>query len=136
MTRKQLHNTIRARFKALVADAIEGGLPTQYDNDGAFEKPDDSRWCRFTVLLGDSFQSELGSARTTRTAGVAIAQVFVPVGQGDAEALDVADGIEPHFRQVTADGVVWKTPRTKTVGRDGAWWQVNVTCPFHADAIT
>lgn len=129
------HNAIRSRFKTEVVDKISGGLSTQYDNNDEFTVPTDTRWCRFAVLDGDSFQTSLGSTKNYRTAGIAVAEIRIPVGRGDKEALVVADFIKDAFTSVSVSGVTFKTPKVETIGRAGAWWQVNVTCPFQVDRL-
>lgn len=114
---------------------ILSALPTQYDNDGAFTKPEGAVWCRFSILPGETLQIEMGDLNRYRTVGVAMAQVFTPVGQGDKEALIVADAIKTAFRAVSAGGVVFKTPSLQVVGRSGDEWQQNVNCPFYVDEV-
>ena len=115
------------------AVTIRSALPTQYDNDGAFERPEGSRWCRLTILPGEAALAALGDVRLWRANGVAVAQVFVPMGSGDWDALRIADKIVGAFRGVTASGVRFRSPATETIGRDGREWQLNVSCPFQAD---
>lgn len=126
---------IRARFKANVADALS--LPTQYDNE-RFTQPDpskpDAMWCKFSVQPGDSQQSEIGgNSNTYRHSGVAIASVYVPFETGEGAAETMAKNIAKEFRNLTAAGVVFRTPSTFRVGRVGPWWQINVSCPWFAN---
>ena len=109
-------------------------VPTQYDNDGAFEKPtDNSTWVRFSVMFGDSTQTTLGSQREFRTPGIAHAAIHAPLGLGDKAALEVADAINAAFRSITVSGIVFTTPRAPQHQRDGAAWVLIVQCPFHVD---
>jgi len=131
-----LHNTIRGYFDGTVIPLISGGLPTQYDNDDTFAKPENARWCRFTILPGESFQVTVGKNQRYRTPGVASAQVFTPAGAGDAEALGVADTIKDAFRSLRlGSGIRFRTPSVVPVGRVGDEWQVNVDMPFQADSL-
>lgn len=127
-------NTIRSKFKTDIAEGLP--LPTQYDNDPT-EPEKKSIWCRFTVLPGDSKQASLGSpgANVFRTPGIAIAQLFGPVGNGDAVLLQKADDIIEHFCNQYSSGVHFGTPSIKSIGRSGAFWQVNVSCPFWVDQL-
>lgn len=126
---------IRSRFKTNVADALS--LPTQFDNE-KFTQPDpsrpDSMWCKFSVQPGDSQQSEIsGNSNVYRHSGVAIASIYVPFEIGEGAAEQKAHLIAKEFRNVTASGVVYRTPSTFRVGRVGPWWQINVSCPWFAN---
>jgi hypothetical protein len=117
------------------AVTIKSTLPTQYDNDGSFERPESAPWCRFTILQGDTAQVTAGGSKRFRQPGVAIAQVFVPAGEGDKRALELADAIKLAFRSVTAAGVIYRSPSVQNMGRRDGEWQVNVSCPFFADDL-
>ena len=128
-----IHNVIRSRFKALVEDVET--LATQYDNEGE-DHPEDALWCRFTIRTGESDRADLGvTPPRDRTVGVAIAQLFDPLEKGDKTILAMADKIKTAFKAVTDTGVTFRVPSITIVGRDGKWWQVNVTCPFYADVV-
>lgn len=129
-TFETLHNAIRSRFETQVE--TPQSITAVYDN-GPDEHPDDALWVRWTVLPGASNQIELGANPSYRTVGVAVAQIFQPIKQGDKAALELADVIVTTFRAVTDTGVKFLVPSVRVVGRDGAWWQVNVTCPFQCD---
>lgn len=132
MTFETLANAIRSRFKTQVVGST--GLAVAYDN-APFTEPADSKWVRFAVLEADSSQVSLGTGRRFRTPGVAVAQIFVPIQQGDKDALVLADQIKLAFRAQSVGGVVYKTPSLRRVGRTGKWYQINVNCPFYADDI-
>lgn len=136
MTHEALANTIRSRFETQIAEAYN--LPTQYDNQD-FNKPaDGSMWCRVSVKEGDSFQVDIGgsSGSRDRTAGVVFVQIFIALGQGDKQAVEMADLIKAVFRRITISGVKFRTPSVKRVGNNNQEWQVNVICPFIADDIS
>jgi hypothetical protein len=118
------HNTIRAQFKALVADVLN--IAVQYDN-AELEAPDNESWIRLSILDGESTRS---SYNTHRTTGIVDAAVFTPLGEGDQEALSVADRIVNTFLPSTVNGVQFRVPSVSSIGRSGRFWQVTVTCPF------
>ena len=121
---------IRSRFAAQVA--TPQSLDTVYDNE-ADRDEHSSPWCRFSVRPGDRFYAEMPGR--SRTPGVAIAAVFITVGESAATAHTLADTIAASFERVTAGGIVYHTPRVVEVGHTGKqrWYQVNVEIPFHAD---
>lgn len=112
--------------------SIKTAIAVQYDNDSAFKKPDNTKWIRFSIRPGESFQAYLGNSRW-RTPGIFIAQIFVPLGSGDKEAHEIADVITTSFRGINASNIKYKTPYESFVGRDDAFYQVNVTCDFFND---
>ncbi|HBG77504.1 MAG TPA: hypothetical protein DDW84_01460 [Phycisphaerales bacterium] len=135
MTHETVANTIRGRFKTLIADT--NSLSTQYDNQDFTKPADGSMWCRLTIKEGDSEQVSIGStgSRTERTSGIVIAQVFTPIGIGDKAGIVMADKIKVAFRRITVNGVRFLTPSIKRIGRVDSEWQINVVCPFKFDEI-
>jgi len=148
---QEIANSIRAHFHDNIEVGYEhgNGIPTQYDNDGAFVKPTgldgatppgfkarDALWIRFSIRPGESRQVSLGANSRFRTPGVAIAQIFVPLGLGDKTAWEVADAISSAFRATTVNNSVrFYTPYVSYQGRSGKEWQINVICPFYADDV-
>lgn len=130
MSRSSVENAIRTRW-----DANFAAYPTQHDNQGDFTKPNDALWVRFNVRSGQTAQVSIGEQKRFRTAGVVIAQVFVPAHDGTGTAMLLADLVDTYFRAVTASGVTYLTPSVEHVGLSGAYWQTNITIPFRADAL-
>lgn len=126
-------SVVRVRYKTLVEDPE--GLETVYDN-APDPHLDNEPWSRFTLRFGASDLIEVGARPTIRTNGVALVQLFHPVETGDGLLLELADRVALVFRRITVSGVKFITPSIQNVGRDGKWWQVNVSCPFRCDAST
>ena len=138
LSQEAMFNAIRSRFKTLVEDVADPALPTEYDN-APFQQPENTQWCRWSIRPASRTQMDVGSStKRKRTVGVAIAQIFLPLEQGDKAHLVVADAIEAVFKPGAAAGVTYRTPEIVVVGRanDNKWWQVNVTCPFYADDVS
>ena len=139
MTYAAIHDAIRTRFKSEVADVAS--LPVEYPN-APFDTPDDStRWMRMSIRSGESFQAGIGAGSVAlfRRVGELIVQVFGPVqpdtGSPTGDLMDLADTIAAAFRRVSASNVTYMTPSVTEVGRTGAWWQVNVNCPWYSDVL-
>lgn len=134
MSWETIENAITSRFKTQVADALS--IDVHYDNQ-EFTEPYDTKWIRLLVRPGDTERMSYGgSTNRFRTHGVAIAQIMVPAGEGVEPAKEIADTIAAAFRSVTAGGVVYGVPYQQSVGRSGKQeWQLNVTCPWHADEL-
>lgn len=134
MTHEDLHNAIRSRMDAQVA--VPESVAVQYDNEGE-APPSDAVWIRCAVQVGRSEQADMGSTTVReRTVGVVMAQVFCPADEGDQPGLEMADKIKAAFRRVTAGGVTYRVPSIEPQGRDGKWWQINVTVPFYSDDVS
>jgi len=129
-TCEDVSNAIRSAFDTLVAS--HNSVPVFYDNGppGNIQEP---QWVRLSVIHGDPQSVTLGSKRRVRSAGIATAQIFVPVLGGDQPALQLADLVNEAFRAVHVGGADFLTPAVKTVGADGTHWQVNVSMPFTFD---
>ena len=142
---RTLHNAVRSQFKTQVVDtsSLIGLDDVAWDN-ATFEGQDAADtnagvWVRFQVLMGDSQQLDLGLA-PAKTNGIALASVFTLGGAGDKVALTLADEVVSAFRKTTvawddaSDGVltnvVFQSPTVRNIGRDGAWFQTNVSIPF------
>jgi hypothetical protein len=126
-------NTIRTRWYT----NIESGesIPTVYDNAPADDQSDSSTWARVRILWGETLMPALGQQKTFRTVGRLLAQLYVPVENGDKAALELADSIRADFRAVTDTGVTFKSPSVSAVGREDNWWRVDVSCPFYTDEL-
>lgn len=120
-------SVIRTRFDALIA--APEVLPTSWEN-APFTIPDAEPWAMVTILPGDSDIAELGEEHTYRTPGVLMVRLFVPLEQGDARMRQLADLVIESFRTVRDRGVLFRTPSVGAGTAHGAWWTVNVECPF------
>ena len=132
-------NTIRGRFAAEWT-TLRPGTPVAYDNtpfDPALDAVDGLGnpipWVRLTVIPGDGFQASLGTPRVWRSTGVVSVQVFVPVGEGDGAANELADDAASVFRGVLDAGLTFRAPALTRVGPEGAWYQINVATPYQSD---
>jgi hypothetical protein len=132
-------NAIRSRF-ATEWPPLRPTVPVAYDN-AAFDPAADARdadgdpapWVRLTIIPGDGFQASLGTPRVWRSTGLVTVQVFVPLGQGDGLARELADDVAGLFRGVSLSGLIFRAPSLTRIGADGAWYQINVATPYQAD---
>lgn len=130
MSTLAVHNTIRTRFRDLIEQPR--GVAVQYDN-GVFTKPETGPWVNFSIRCGTPAWIEFGAVKTKRTVGIATAMIFVPLDEGDAEALDLADFIDQSFAPSTIDGVSYRTVEIRTIGESRGVWQVNAIINFYFD---
>lgn len=118
-------NVIRSHFKTNIADALS--VSVLYDN-APFVQPD--TWIRHTILESQGRTVQSSPVQRHRHPGRTVSQIFIPYSQGEEPGLDLGDSIASAYRAVTIDGILFRTPTLKTVGRSGKWWQINVDCPF------
>jgi len=86
-----------------------------------------------------------GPYSTHRHPGMVVVQVFVPANWGDKTALDTADQVAALFRRqkvslkddqdVEWGAMQFRSPSVRTIGVNGAFFQVNVNIPFVRDYI-
>lgn len=93
-------------------------------------------WVRVTIQPGETRQVGFSnSGRRKRTVGNIVVQVFVPAGEGDGLAQELADRVASIWEMSTIQGVIFRATSVQRVGEDGAWLQYNTTTPFQADAL-
>lgn len=95
-------------------------------------------WVALDILHRGSEQATLGprgiGQRLFTRDGQLVVRVFVPAGKrGLTDATALAMAASDAYEGRTLDGVRFYRVGTKTVGRDGAWFQVNVTADFEFD---
>lgn len=110
--------------------------------------PDEAQsWARIVIEDDDrglaTISSQPGSKRV-RAKGALISQVFGAPDEGEEPVRTLAGALATVFEHKTLNGVVFRTASAKLIekapgARDraevGAWIQVNVVIPFHADEI-
>lgn len=128
---------IRQRFVAQVS--TPEGLTTVHDNVPEDTIPTAGRWCRLAVRFGQAEQLTINGAGQGhfRTSGVALVQLFEPVGMGDGHQLELVDAIVDAFRGVTLGGppqVAFDPPYVSAPPTldDGLWLSL-VTIPFRIE---
>lgn len=94
-------NAVRGRFATVFA--TPNNLPVQYDNVTDEQQPSKGRRATFTIQFGRSTQTTMGGPgqRQWRTVGVALCQMFEPVGVGDGALLALFGLLQDAFRNVS-----------------------------------
>lgn len=110
--------------------------PTEYPNE-SFVKPNGVIWARFKTELGQESQMDIGdTAKTFRTLGVVMVQLFAPQDQGSVALLQMADDLAEVFRNWYGATVACGSATIKDIGTDSfGWYQVNIVIPFKSDAL-
>ncbi len=122
--------------------AIMGGspaLPAQvvYELTNFEGRPDDetkkTSWCRVTIKHVTGRQATLrGSGALFEHQGVVIVQVFAPArdNTGPTIATRLAMVASKAFEGRRTPNVWFKNVRYEEIGREGAWYQINVSADF------
>lgn len=105
--------------------------------DGVGGKPPNTRvpWARFTIRHSDGGSAAIGNRRFRRE-GTIFIQLYAPVGDG-LSALDPLTKIamDAYEGQSTAGGAWFRDVRSREIGPDGDWYQVNVLVDFEYHEI-
>ncbi len=130
---------------AAVFAALPEGTPTDWPNkdwdttaQGPHPREGLDEWTAVHILHDNSDQQSMGEegGRVFTRRGSVIVQTFVPAGQrGLAGASALAMAAASAFEGRTIDGVRFYRVGSRTVGRDGAWFQVNVSADFEFDEV-
>ena len=129
MSFENIANSITNYFHAL---AETNNWVVRYGNDPR-NTPTSGAWMKVRIDFGNSDQAEIGVS-TFRNAGIFNVIIYTIIGQGIADALNIADIIATGFRTTIVDETInFQTPRIENVGRVEDNWQVNVICPFFVD---
>lgn len=121
-----------------------GGVPRVFwdakeEPKGSGPRPDEP-WARVTVSHNISPQRTFGEEGNRRfdRLGIVTVQVFTPMSIEQSVTLAEELGViaRDAFEGRSTPGGVWfRNARLQEVGRDGPWWQLNVTAEFSYDEL-
>lgn len=85
----------------------------------------------------DAFNATVAEkSKKVRHPGLLTINIFVPLDNtGDAAALAHGDYAAAIFRNVTFSGITFRAPTVRDLGPEGAWYRVQVDCPFYRDTV-
>lgn len=126
---------LASRIETVLKPTLPAGVILRYPNQDTETNID--TWIRVAFLTGGYFQGDFGSPTNKRFRQVGILQfaIFSKLKRGIAVQNAIVDLINTAFRSKKVNGVLYKTPDPKTIGRDGEYWQINVDCPFWVDVF-
>lgn len=133
MTLAARHAAIRVRFKNAWVNQPPVQLPAL-----KFTPPDNGPWMRLVIQDSGASWASMGDPgnNIARNVGQVTIQIFVPSGEGEGLALEIADLAMAVFRSWSdaTTGLRFEVPPyARQVGIDGKWYQVNVVAPFRFD---
>lgn len=127
------HAAIRTRFSGFWVGQPPVQMPSQ-----KFTPPDNGPWMRLTIQDAGARWASMGAPgnNIARNVGQVTIQIFVESGEGEGEALGIADQALAVFRSWndTATGLRFEVPPyARQVGTEGKWYQINVVAPYRFD---
>jgi len=127
------HAAIRTRF----TNAWVGQPPVQYPSV-KFTPPDAAPWMRLVIQDAGATWASMGDPgnNIARNVGQVTIQIFVPSGEGEGLALEIADQAKAVYRSWddAVTGLRFEVPPyARQVGIEGKWYQVNVVAPYRFD---
>ena len=132
MTQQEAHDAAFDAFET----AWAGAAPLEWPN-----RPLDTSglqaWARLSMQYAAGDQENLGGpgGRLFRYVGELTVQVFTRAGGGLAASDALVEAAMSVLRGGSLGAVTVRGPTPTTVGRDGAWWQVNVSSVFQYDLV-
>lgn len=146
---EQARDEILALFKtAWDAGVDSAGVDVFYQSDG--RQPPDAQeagqagtptsWARVSLFHVDGATSSLtgglGGTQQETSEGFLQCEIYVPPAQGLRLADRLAKIVKNTFRgQRTAGGATFRNVRHREIGRDGAWFRMDVLVEFEYDEI-
>jgi hypothetical protein len=123
--------TIRAQFMD-----NWGGETIVAEENAAGEPTDQVAWIRFQVLGTDGRVAGIGGPQTRyRHDGDVVIEIFAPLNHGVGRSRELADKASSILRGLQVGGITFWAPRLIKVGPRGAWYRMNLICPFQRDEV-
>ncbi|RLB68698.1 MAG: hypothetical protein DRH08_00135 [Deltaproteobacteria bacterium] len=127
----------RTRFEIEVVAPYPSVLPVVYSNElevdgsGVPLRPDGVH-CEVDIVTGANAQVATSGRRVVwRKDGWLEARVHVPIDSSWGVATDLARRIEAAFTTAISSSIQWAAATSEVLGREGAWYTIEVRCPFH-----
>lgn len=95
-----------------------------------FNTPEDSKWLRATVILGDSNNVQAGGL-WIRADGIFVIDSFYPIGNDTLVQIAEAEVIAAAFENQKFLGVNVQETLITEPGEDGSWYHVQISCDFY-----
>lgn len=118
---------IEDRWRTLIAVAFP--LLTEFDNGPEVSPKADQSSARLRILGGESPQVAVPGV--FRTLGLAVAEIFVPVGSGAPPTRRIVDAVKTAFQGTAADGVTYVTASAEQIGLADGRYQTNINISYY-----
>ncbi|XAI96051.1 hypothetical protein [Microcystis phage Mwe-JY26] len=127
---------VESRVSSLIASA-HPGTPISFENV-TFAQPKSQHYIAVHILDGDSFQANLGRKHVERTPGILQVDVAAPKDVGKVTLNQIIKTLKDGFRGLQAPlvprgSVSFRSPSSRRLGNEGAWFVVAMSVPYHRD---
>lgn len=123
---------IRDRFRTMWA-----GTPLDHVAwpNAPFTPPQGQPWVRIYTRPVDAWQADIADRPRYRHSGMLFIEAFVPLGYGEADALELLDEAAAIFRGWQTEGLRFRAPRRVPVGTVGDYHGAGIAVPYDRDTI-
>lgn len=109
--------------------------PIAWPNKG-YKPVEGTAYIEARVARQDAFNADINAgASRIRYPGILTVDVRTPLNVGELQALEWGDTVAETFRNASFDGLHFRATTVRDFGVEGAWYRVQVTCPFYRDSI-
>ncbi len=99
-------------------------------------EPEEVAYIEPRITRQDAFNAAFSANdKWIRHPGLLTINVYVPLGEGDADVYDLADRAVAIFRNVRIDSITFRAPAVRDLGPEGPWYRVQVDCPYWRDSL-
>lgn len=135
VTHEDLMDTLGARIDTILEPLLPTDTTIMYPNQEMPETPSDP-WIKVVVQHGGNFQADIGTSNHRfRRMGILLFQCFGKLHVGTEALNQLVAHIETVFRSKKVDSVNYLTPEIIDRGRNGKYYELDVSCPFWVDVF-
>ena len=130
-------NSIRSHFNTEFTQA-RPTVPILWDNvKRSSEASPDQAWVRFSISEKEPTIRSFGAqdARRVDTPGIAVVEIFTPVGDGDGLLREIADTVSSIFNLRSVDNIQFYETRLIPMGQEGPFYRGVVLTDYVADVF-
>lgn len=134
-THEELMNTLGARIDTVLEPLLPTDTDLVYPNMEMPDAPSDP-WIKVNIQHGGNFQADIGAAQKRyRRMGRILFQCFGKLHVGTESLNQLVAHIETVFRGQKVEAVNYITPDVIDRGRNGKYYELDVSCPFWVDVF-
>jgi len=142
--RETMHTRLLSKWDTLHPDVSGTGrdVPIVWENqawnpDTQFIASTMKGWVAPVVLPGESRAASIlmNGPKRFRTPGIYTVRIYCPPGQGDQEAVRIADDVVSSLRGLTISGVRLLGASINHVGVEEGWYRLDVHTRFRYDTL-
>lgn len=134
-THESLMDILGARINTVLEPLLPDNTTIMYPNQEMPTTPSDP-WIKVSIQHGGNFQADIGAAQKRyRRMGRILFQCFGKLHVGTEALNQLVAHIETVFRGKKVDTINYITPEVIDRGRNGKYYELDVSCPFWVDVF-